>query len=1052
MMAVRLGMGKVRYAYEGFGLPVYFTTQGIIYVQGDGKKVSLVSMQWTGANPHVRILEEEGTGGRYTYGMLPKPARAFRRLVYKDLYPGIDVEYSCVAGKAGFEYTIRARPGADLDAVRSSYGGDVTDICDSSGILIMRSAIGSIRESKPICYYAGDAPGAGKDGISAVHVLKGKKRGFAFPRSYDHHRGLVIDPFVTSTLAALTGANAGKVMEVDYDNNGDVYVQGGTSTLGQIAKYDPSGNLLWTFSGTVSSIGWQYAYNYGGWTVEKTTGNVYVGIGSNGGYGGPVIRLNGSTGLYDNFKTPAFHDNDGNYGENWKMRWFCNQGTPQVMIAGGSGGIGSYDANIGILQLPTTNFISYNITGITTYPYNQDVSDFVIDPMNNDIYCILASGNTPFVNNRIYRNKYPYTAANQLWNTLSGYSVLNEDANTIYMTGDDPSIGHSNLTNSLAVTSVNLFYYDGAHLKALDKATGATVGTPLTFAGNTPLMQQGIFADECYHVFIGMNDGTVKVLRWEGTVFDDDEDPDITIPGYAGRSVYALAYDPQRNLLYAAGDGFVAALDISAYCDAAATPVSYTVSAVSVCSSISTSLSPAPPPGAVVTYTLLNGSAVISSNTTGSFTGLAPGVTYTVQADINVGCTDVTATTTAVPSPITFKTVIGNVCGGPGTGSVTVETGGIPNLGYSLDGVSFQQDSVFTGLSAGSYTITVTSGGVCTVTGQATVGTSDLTVDAGNGITSCEGVGVVLPGSTNGGSVLWTPSTGLNDTTTLHPVATPPATTKYYLKATGDGCTLVDSVIVTILPAPVADAGEDFTLCHGQDTVLHGSGGVGYSWSPSLYLNDPSVADPRITDPGHSVAYQLQVTDAAGCRSVAADTVVVTVLPQAVVFAGDDTSIVRGQPLQLHAVDVNGTGFTTYSWTPATGLDNSAIPNPLASVDGNIVYSVTASTSQGCDATASVKITVYTNADIYVPGAFTPDGNGHNDILRLIAIGMKEVKYFVIFNRWGQEVFHTANAAEGWDGRFHGDPMMAGAYVWAAEATDVSGRTILRKGTVLLIR
>ncbi|HEX6432285.1 MAG TPA: hypothetical protein VF008_31550, partial [Niastella sp.] len=150
------------------------------------------------------------------------------------------------------------------------------------------------------------------------------------------------NPFVSSTAPALTGLNAGKVMQVDFDNAGNVYVQGGDNQNGQIAKFSPSGNLLWTFNSSIPAIGWRYGDNFGGWAVEKTTGNVYVGQGSTG-YGCSIIRLNSMTGGYDNYHTPNFADAAGRKGEIWKMRWSCNGGSPQLLIAGGSGGVGDFN-------------------------------------------------------------------------------------------------------------------------------------------------------------------------------------------------------------------------------------------------------------------------------------------------------------------------------------------------------------------------------------------------------------------------------------------------------------------------------------------------------------------------------------------------------------------------------------------------------------------------------------------------------------------------------------------------------------------------------------
>jgi gliding motility-associated-like protein len=87
-----------------------------------------------------------------------------------------------------------------------------------------------------------------------------------------------------------------------------------------------------------------------------------------------------------------------------------------------------------------------------------------------------------------------------------------------------------------------------------------------------------------------------------------------------------------------------------------------------------------------------------------------------------------------------------------------------------------------------------------------------------------------------------------------------------------------------------------------------------------------------------------------------------------------------------------------------------------------------------------------------VPSGFTPNGDGHNDILRAIPIGIKEFKFFAVYNRWGQLVFYTTNAVSGWDGKFNGALQNAGAYVWVTEGIDYQGITIDRKGVAVLIR
>ena len=280
----------------------------------------------------------------------------------------------------------------------------------------------------------------------------------------------------------------------------------------------------------------------------------------------------------------------------------------------------------------------------------------------------------------------------------------------------------------------------------------------------------------------------------------------------------------------------------------------------------------------------------------------------------------------------------------------------------------------------------------------------------------------------------------------------PSVTTKYYLTATLGVCSRTDSVIVFVKPAPIPDAGKDTLICYGQSVQLKGAGGVKYKWTPATYLTDPDIYNPMVGTPLNSVTYYLIVTDGKGCSSLQNESVNITVTPMAKVFAGSDTSIVINQPLALMAKDVNNSGFTQYLWSPSYGLNNSGIQNPITFLDRNITYTVTSTTVEGCTGTDKISIKVYQGPEIYVPTAFTPNQDGRNDILKSTPVGIKEFKYFAIYNRWGQKVFFSSDENTGWNGEINHLQIDTGIFVWMAEGIDDKGNIIRRKGTVALIR
>jgi gliding motility-associated-like protein len=263
----------------------------------------------------------------------------------------------------------------------------------------------------------------------------------------------------------------------------------------------------------------------------------------------------------------------------------------------------------------------------------------------------------------------------------------------------------------------------------------------------------------------------------------------------------------------------------------------------------------------------------------------------------------------------------------------------------------------------------------------------------------------------------------------------------------------VRSGYVYVKSPAIANAGADMILCYGANQKLNGSGGSIYHWSPSNNLSNANIANPTINTqiPGTFV-YTLNVTDNNGCGTSKKDTVVITVLPQAKISAGNDTSVLLNQSFQLNAIDLTNSGFINYSWSPPFGLNSSSIKNPTATLSSDTRYVVTAKTAEGCEAKDDISIKVFAQADFYVPTAFTPNGDGLNDVLKLIPVAIKELKYFNIYNRWGQLVFSTQDPSKVWDGKLAGQQQGTFVFIWAAEAIDYKGNIIKKKGTVTLIR
>lgn len=324
-----------------------------------------------------------------------------------------------------------------------------------------------------------------------------------------------------------------------------------------------------------------------------------------------------------------------------------------------------------------------------------------------------------------------------------------------------------------------------------------------------------------------------------------------------------------------------------------------------------------------------------------------------------------------------------------------------------------------------------------------------VSVNTGPDVTICRTDTILLNPGGDGLQFEWTPSTGLSDPLIKNPLANPisPSTT-YTVTAHIGKCSATDQITIKTIPYPSANVSAGVSLCFGNSTTLTASGGSSYYWSPPNYLSNPNLANPTVINPLSSVVYSVMITDTLGCPKPVFATVAVQVI-QLIADAGPrDTSVVINQPLQLL-----GTGGDQYHWSPPLYLNNTNTDSPISLPEENISYILTVSNSAGCTSTDTIDVMVFKMAaDIYVPSGFSPNGDGLNDILKPLALGMKTIEYFMIYNRWGQLLYSTSAFGEGWNGTFGGKPQDTGTFIWRAAGIDYLNKRHEKKGTVVLIR
>ncbi len=453
----------------------------------------------------------------------------------------------------------------------------------------------------------------------------------------------------------------------------------------------------------------------------------------------------------------------------------------------------------------------------------------------------------------------------------------------------------------------------------------------------------------------------------------------------------------------------------------------------------------------------INGGTTYQTSST--ITGLPVG-SHTIRIRDNFGCIKDTTVVLSEPALLEASATSTNAGCGGNDGTITITaTGGTAPYSYSIDnGANWQSTTSFT-VSTGAYNnIIVRDANGCTANTIVTVGLTDnMFLDAGPDVIICAEASHTFDIQTNAETNVFTwtadPSSpvSLDDARIKNPTASPMQPTTYTLTATWGSCSRTEQVFVDVLRKPVPFAGEDVFICQDDSTVLNASvsntsGTVNYSWSPAASVREPDNATTWVV-PGGTTMYIVTVTDNYGCNFSVSDSVLVTMQPPVPAFAGNDTTAILGVPHKLM-----GSGGTSYTWTPSGVLDDPFVANPMATLTQDTRFTLVVQDFAGCTGYDTVFVKVYEGPTYYVPNAFTPNGDGLNDIFRAIPVGIASTDWFRVFNRYGQVVFETNQWLKGWDGRYQGKDQPVGVYIWIVKGKDRLGRTVEEKGTVTLIR
>jgi gliding motility-associated-like protein len=233
-------------------------------------------------------------------------------------------------------------------------------------------------------------------------------------------------------------------------------------------------------------------------------------------------------------------------------------------------------------------------------------------------------------------------------------------------------------------------------------------------------------------------------------------------------------------------------------------------------------------------------------------------------------------------------------------------------------------------------------------------------------------------------------------------------------------------------------------------TPVNGGSTPGYEWwinGQPQNANGPTFTDSLLENGDvvtASLNSSLQCSDPVGSNAIT-----MTVYAVPTVNLPQDTAIAPGASLTLNPT-ITGQ-IASYEWDPGNSLNNPTIADPVASPQYTTTYALTVLNVLGCSATAKELVVVFYG--LHMPTAFTPNGDGHNDIFMVPPSLHVTITQFKVFNRWGQMVFSTSDAGQGWDGTLNGRDQPVGAYTWEVEYFDpLLKKYMAQKGTVTLMR
>jgi gliding motility-associated-like protein len=657
----------------------------------------------------------------------------------------------------------------------------------------------------------------------------------------------------------------------------------------------------------------------------------------------------------------------------------------------------------------------------------------------------------------------------QTASTFTTTTLNNGDVVTVMMSSSDPCanpvIAASNpitITATLVIPSVSI----------TSSTTSICTGGSITFTA-TPT-----------------NGGTTPTYQWKinGVSVTGQTASTFTTTTLNSGDVITVTMsssDPCANLIIAVSNS------ITITATSVVPSISIVSSTTSICTGGSVTFTATPTNGGTIpTYQWKINSVNVTGQTASTFitTSLNNGDVVTVTMSSSDPCASpVTAAsnpisitaTSVVPSVSIVSSITSTCTGGSITFTATPTNGGTtPTYQWKVNGVNVigQIASTFT-------TTTLKNGDVVTVAmnssdlcaNPVTVASNSITITAtpviplvsiaSSTTSTCTGESVTFTATPiNGGT---TPSyqwkiNGVNvsgqTASTFTSTSLNNGDVVTVMMSSSDPCAnpinaASNTVAVTVNIAPTLIITNPQIFCTPSTVdltalaIISGSStGTTYSWwldaANTIPLPNPNTV-------AASGTYYIKSQSAVGCFTT--KPVTVTIENKIPGIRYPDVTIAVNTPVALQARRLQQN--STYKWSPNRGLNNYNNQDVVFSFDQKTEYLIAITSSAGCVTidTQLVNIEI-TQSGIFVPKAWTPNGDGHNDLLFPLTLNIVKINYFRVFNRWGQLMFETNTFNTGWNGIYKGKPQPIEVFTWSVEAVTIKGEIIKQSGNSVLIR